>query len=148
MNITYAECPLCGTLHDDGGAMLFDALTYGKYKKVLGFEIPEVKNKRAYLCFNCIDMIDPEFENEPLILDHIKRIQEEHKLEIKEKTEKEKLQLELVKIRISTGLSQRKFAQQFYINLRTLQAWESGARKVDQTVLNLIKEIIDIEKRK
>ena len=52
MNITYAECPLCGALHDDGGAMLFDALTYGKYKKVLGFEIPELKNRKAYLCFN------------------------------------------------------------------------------------------------
>lgn len=125
----YAECPLCGTLHDDGGAMLFDTATYDKYKKVLGFEIPELKN-------------------EPLILDHVKRIQEEHKLEIKEKTEKEKLQVELVKIRISIGLSQRKFAQRFYINLRTLQAWESGARKVDQTVLNLIKEIIDREKQK
>ena len=43
--------------------------------------------------------------------------------------------MNIKELRQQTGLSQSKFATQYGLNLRTLQAWERGARNVPDSVL-------------
>ena len=43
--------------------------------------------------------------------------------------------------RAKTGLTQKEFAEQFELNLRTLQEWELGRRKLSQAVISLMRII-------
>ena len=47
--------------------------------------------------------------------------------------------------RKSTGLSQKKFAEYFGINLRTLQDYEQGRRNPPSYLLDLLKRIWKLE---
>lgn len=47
--------------------------------------------------------------------------------------------------RLSTGLSQSKFAEYFGIPVRTLQEWEQGRRKPPEYLLELLKRIWKLE---
>ena len=47
--------------------------------------------------------------------------------------------------RLSTGLSQSKFADYFGIPVRTLQEWEQGRRKPPVYLLELLKRIWKLE---
>lgn len=47
-------------------------------------------------------------------------------------------------LRRKTGLSQRQFAEQYHLNLRTLQNWEQG-RPVPDSVLYMLNTLIDGE---
>lgn len=151
-HITYAVCPICGIPHSDGHFINYDHYL-SSFKKILGFEIPELTGKDIYVCMYCGDMLQEEFQNDKDIKAHINYIKEEHeqflkkeKEKIKEADEKEILKKELVSIRHDLQLSQSKFAKKFGINLRTLQSWEAGTRKIDKTVLFLIKKLLDSEK--
>ena len=48
-------------------------------------------------------------------------------------------------LRDSLGLSQSKFAEKFYLSVRTLQNWEQGYRETPAYVIKLIKRIIELE---
>lgn len=53
------------------------------------------------------------------------------------------LLIDMVKdIRSLTGLSQAKFSEQYDINKRSLQAWESGAKKISKYAYNYLKNAI------
>lgn len=54
---------------------------------------------------------------------------------------------EIGKIRKATGMSQRKFAEKFHLNVRTLQAWEQGTRPVPESVVFMTGCILDLEER-
>lgn len=43
--------------------------------------------------------------------------------------------------RAKTGLTQKEFAEQFDLNLRTLQEWELGRKKLSQAVISLMRII-------
>lgn len=43
--------------------------------------------------------------------------------------------------RAKTGLTQKEFAEQFELNLRTLQEWELGRKKLSQAVISLMRII-------
>lgn len=151
-HIEYAECPICGIPHDDGHFINYDKYK-SSFKKILGYEMPEFEGKNIYICLYCGDMLQEEFQNDRDIKAHINHLKEEHKQflkkekeKIKEADEKELLKKELVSIRHDLKLSQSKFAKEFGINLRTLQSWEAGTRKIDRTVLFLIKKLLDNEK--
>ena len=47
--------------------------------------------------------------------------------------------------RLSTGLSQSKFADYFGISVRTLQEWEQGRRNPPEYLLKLLKRIWELE---
>ena len=47
--------------------------------------------------------------------------------------------------RLSTGLSQSKFAEYFGIPIRTLQEWEQGRRNPPAYLLDLLKRIWKLE---
>lgn len=49
------------------------------------------------------------------------------------------------KLREKTGLSQRKFAEELGIPVRTIQEWEQGRSRPPAYVINMIKKIIDID---
>lgn len=48
-------------------------------------------------------------------------------------------------LRESLGLSQSKFAERFYLSVRTLQNWEQGYRETPTYVIKLIEKIIELE---
>lgn len=48
-------------------------------------------------------------------------------------------------LRESLGLSQSKFAEKFYLSVRTLQNWEQGYRETPEYVIKLIEKIIESE---
>ena len=48
-------------------------------------------------------------------------------------------------LREGLGLSQSKFAERFYLSVRTLQNWEQGYRETPEYVIKLIEKIIDLE---
>ena len=48
-------------------------------------------------------------------------------------------------LRESLGLSQAKFAERFYLSVRTLQNWEQGYRETPAYVIKLIERIIELE---
>ena len=48
-------------------------------------------------------------------------------------------------LRESLGLSQSKFAERFYLSVRTLQNWEQGHRETPTYVIKLIERIIELE---
>lgn len=47
--------------------------------------------------------------------------------------------------RLSTGLSQSKFAEYFGLPLRTLQEWEQGRQNPPSYLLELLKRIWNLE---
>ena len=47
--------------------------------------------------------------------------------------------------RLSTGLTQREFAEHFEIPVRTIQEWEQGRRKPPEYLLKLLKRIWKLE---
>ena len=47
--------------------------------------------------------------------------------------------------RLSTGLSQSKFAEYFGLPIRTLQEWEQGRRNPPSYLLELLKRIWKLE---
>ena len=47
--------------------------------------------------------------------------------------------------RLSTELSQSKFAEYFGLPIRTLQEWEQGRRKPPEYLLELLKRIWELE---
>lgn len=47
--------------------------------------------------------------------------------------------------RLSTGLSQSKFAEYFGLPIRTLQEWEQGRRNPPEYLLKLLKRIWKLE---
>ena len=47
--------------------------------------------------------------------------------------------------RLSTGLSQSKFAEYFGLPIRTLQEWEQGRRNPPEYLLELLKRIWKLE---
>ena len=51
----------------------------------------------------------------------------------------------ILELRQKTGLSQSKFAQRFYLNVRTVQQWEQGTRKTPDYVIWLIARVIELE---
>ena len=48
-------------------------------------------------------------------------------------------------LRENLGLSQSKFAERFYLSVRTLQNWEQGYRETPEYVIKLIEKIIESE---
>ena len=48
-------------------------------------------------------------------------------------------------LRESLGLSQSKFAERFYLSVRTLQNWEQGYRETPTYVIKLIEKIVELE---
>lgn len=48
-------------------------------------------------------------------------------------------------LRALTGLSQRKFADKFHLNTKTVQAWEQGLRKCPDYMLWMISYILELE---
>lgn len=48
-------------------------------------------------------------------------------------------------LREGLGLSQSKFAEKFYLSVRTLQNWEQGYRETPEYVIKLIEKIIELE---
>ena len=48
-------------------------------------------------------------------------------------------------LREGLGLSQAKFAERFYLSVRTLQNWEQGYRETPEYVIKLIEKIIESE---
>ena len=57
----------------------------------------------------------------------------------------EKQSLEIQQIRKHVGLSQSQFAERFHIKISTLQMWEQGINRTSETVLFLIKRILELE---
>ena len=53
--------------------------------------------------------------------------------------------MNIKKLREKTGLSQKKFADKYYLNVRTLQNWEQGNRVPPDYVPRLIERIIQLE---
>lgn len=51
-------------------------------------------------------------------------------------------------IRNNLNLTQKEFAKNFQIPLRTLQGWEQGLRNPPTYVIFMIQKIIDLEKDK
>ena len=56
--------------------------------------------------------------------------------------------MEIKKIRNNLNLTQKEFAKNFQIPLRTLQGWEQGLRNPPTYVIFMIQKIIDLEKEK
>lgn len=54
--------------------------------------------------------------------------------------------LNVRQLRISTSLSQSKFANKFHMPTRTLQKWEIGQSKPPQYVIGMIQRILELEK--
>lgn len=50
-------------------------------------------------------------------------------------------------LREYTGLSQKKFANKFHLNVRTVQAWEQNARNMPEYILYLIEKLLKAEER-
>ena len=57
----------------------------------------------------------------------------------------EKQLLEIQQIRKHVKLSQTQFAAKYHINISTLQMWEQGINRTSETVLYLIKRILELE---
>lgn len=55
------------------------------------------------------------------------------------------VETEVKNFRISTGLSQSKFAEYFGIPVRTLQEWEQGRRTPPDYLIELLKRIWKLE---
>lgn len=55
--------------------------------------------------------------------------------------------MNIKKIREDLGMSQSKFAENFGINIDTLQNWEQGRSKTPDYVFNLLFKIFDLEAR-
>lgn len=55
--------------------------------------------------------------------------------------------IEIKQIRSQLGMSQSQFANAFHINISTLQMWEQGINKTSETILFLIKRILELEGR-
>lgn len=58
---------------------------------------------------------------------------------------KERILIDMKDFRLSTGLSQGKFAKYFGIPIRTLQEWEQGRRKPPSYLLELLIRIWNLE---
>lgn len=52
---------------------------------------------------------------------------------------------ELIKLRASTGMNRREFAEYFEIPYRTVQEWELGNRKMPEYLLRLMAYKVRIE---
>ena len=53
---------------------------------------------------------------------------------------------ELIKLKVSTGLSWNKFADYFGIPLRTMQDWYMGKRRIPEYLLRLMIYKIEMER--
>lgn len=58
---------------------------------------------------------------------------------------KEPVEIQL--IRKHTGMSQSQFANAYHINISTLQMWEQGINRTPDSILFLIKRILELEGR-
>lgn len=52
----------------------------------------------------------------------------------------------LKKVRLKTGMTQKEFAEYFYIPLRTYEQWERGIREMPEYTLRLLLYKIQSEK--
>ena len=48
-------------------------------------------------------------------------------------------------LRKRTGLSQSKFAERFYLSMRTLQRWEQNQNEPQEAIVYMINRILDLE---
>lgn len=55
--------------------------------------------------------------------------------------------LEIKKVRAHSGMSQSQFANYFHINISTLQMWEQGINRTPDSVLFMVKRILELEGR-
>jgi putative transcriptional regulator len=55
--------------------------------------------------------------------------------------------MNIKELRKRTGLSQSKFADKFFLNVKTLQNWERGSRAVPESIYRLIERIMELEKQ-
>ncbi len=53
---------------------------------------------------------------------------------------------QIKEIRLASGLSQQKFADQWHIPMRTVQNWECGVSRVPEYYLLLLQAYIDLRK--
>lgn len=53
------------------------------------------------------------------------------------------LALRVKEIRSRTGLSQKRFAEEYEIPKRTLESWESGERVPPAYVVSLLEKVVD-----
>ena len=58
----------------------------------------------------------------------------------------ERLRVELVSLRESTGMNRKKFAEYFNIPYRTMTDWERGERRITEYVLRLMAYKVEQEK--
>ena len=49
-------------------------------------------------------------------------------------------------LRQQTGLSQKRFAEKFALKVSTLQAWEQGRRNCPEHVLQMMQQILKLER--
>ncbi len=56
------------------------------------------------------------------------------------------LALRVKEIRSRTGLSQKRFAEEYEIPKRTLESWESGERVPPAYVVSLLEKVVDSTK--
>lgn len=57
----------------------------------------------------------------------------------------EEIKAKVKEIRALTGLSQTKFAERYNIPRSTIRAWELGARKPPQWVLEMVEKIVRMD---
>ena len=50
-------------------------------------------------------------------------------------------------LRHDLHLTQKAFAEEFFLNVRTLQQWEQGIAKPPTFLIPLIKRVVELEKR-
>lgn len=55
--------------------------------------------------------------------------------------------MNIKKIRLSTGMTQKEFAEYFSIPQKTIENWEQGARKAPDYVIELIKYKLEKENK-
>lgn len=55
--------------------------------------------------------------------------------------------VEIQQIRKHVGLTQSQFASAYHINVSTLQMWEQGINRTPESILYLIKRILELEGR-
>ena len=53
--------------------------------------------------------------------------------------------VEIQQIRKHLGVSQNEFAKMYHINISTLQMWEQGINRTPDSVLYLVKRVLELE---
>lgn len=54
---------------------------------------------------------------------------------------------EIKDIRLSTGLSQKEFAQKYHISIKSLQNWEQDRRTPPESTVYMLRKIVEEEKK-